>query len=90
MSKQFFEELYKKKIYPKYGNLRNEMLDAVLFRDSNLPNEYDKIIDPYRVKLHHLDIFTIDPEGCQDADDAFSIYEDNNKLFLVIQNLTIY
>lgn len=84
MSKQFFEELYKKKIYPKYGNLRNEMLDAILFRDSTLPNEYDKIIDPYRVKLHNLDIITIDPEGCQDADDAFSIYEENNKLFLVI------
>ena len=84
MSNQLFEELYKKQIYSKYGDLRNEKIDSILFNDSILPNEYDQIIDQYRINLHHLDIITIDPEGCEDADDAFSLYEDDNKLFLVI------
>lgn len=39
-----------------------------------------------REKLYHLDVYTIDPEGCSDADDAFSIAPDivSGKLFLYI------
>jgi exoribonuclease R len=28
--------------------------------------------------------YSIDPAGCEDADDAFSIYEENEKMFLAI------
>jgi exoribonuclease R len=28
--------------------------------------------------------YSVDPDGCEDADDAFSIYEENEKLFLAI------
>ena len=28
---------------------------------------------PYRVNLRHLNVYTIDPVGCEDADDGFSI-----------------
>ena len=30
------------------------------------------------------EVYSIDPDGCEDADDAFSIYKKNNKLFLAI------
>ena len=30
------------------------------------------------------DVYSIDPEGCEDADDAFSIYTSDDKLFLAI------
>ena len=30
------------------------------------------------------DVYSIDPDGCEDADDAFSIYREDDKLFLAI------
>ena len=82
MSNNFFEELYNNRILPKYGNIRDKNLDEALFNSIVIPNKYDKAIT--RKSLHHLKIISIDPNGCTDADDAFSIYEENDKLFLAI------
>ena len=37
-----------------------------------------------RIDYTHLKIYSIDPENCTDADDAFSIYKDNNFIHLMI------
>jgi len=52
-----------------------------LLTDNIIPHEYS-VLD--RVDLTELDVFSIDPEGCEDADDAFSIYKENNVLYLAI------
>lgn len=37
------------------------------------------------VNLKHLDIYSIDPEGCTDADDAFSLFKDDDgRIYLII------
>ncbi len=37
-----------------------------------------------RVDLTHLDVISIDPINCTDADDAFSIWSENNNIHLMI------
>tara|TARA_Y100001970_G_C14257529_1_gene876573 strand:+ start:604 stop:2019 length:1416 start_codon:yes stop_codon:yes gene_type:complete len=56
---------------------------------SKLTNdEYNVEIHTYsiwkRLDLTHLDVYTIDPVGCEDADDGFSIYKKNDKYFIAI------
>ena len=52
-----------------------------LFENNKLPHNYSI---PNRIDLTHLDVFSIDPEGCEDADDAFSIYKEKEVLYLAI------
>jgi hypothetical protein len=56
-------------------------IDRKPFKNSNiLENEYElKII---RRDMKHLDIFSIDPKGCIDIDDALSIQEVDNKIYI--------
>ena len=56
-------------------------IDRKPFKSSNiLENEYEsKII---RRDMKHLDIFSIDPKGCIDIDDALSIQEVDNKIYI--------
>lgn len=49
--------------------------------DLNLDNIY-KIND--RIDYTNLTIYSIDPENCTDADDAFSIYKEDNNIHLLI------
>jgi len=67
----FIENLYRSK-----DEISPDLLD-----DNIIPNEYS-VLD--RVDLTELDVFSIDPEGCEDADDAFSIYKENDILYLAI------
>ena len=70
---------------PKYGKPRNPEYDDYLLNSStNLPNMLDKIIDEHRVDLTNISVYSIDPEGCMDADDAFSIWAKDIKLLLSI------
>jgi exoribonuclease R len=52
-----------------------------LLSDNIIPHEYSVL---NRVDLTKLDVYSIDPEGCEDADDAFSIYKEKNVLYLAI------
>jgi exoribonuclease R len=58
--------------------------------NNNIHNEYPLILDPIyglsekRIDYKHLEIYSIDPENCTDADDAFSIYHENNNIHLLI------
>ena len=67
----FIENLYRP---------RNEIAPDLL-NDNIIPHNYS-VLD--RVDLTELDVFSIDPEGCEDADDAFSIYKENDILYLAI------
>lgn len=67
----FIESLYRP---------RNEITENLL--DNNkIPHEYSVL---ERIDLTDLDVFSIDPEGCEDADDAFSVYKKNNITYLAI------
>jgi len=72
-----FEKNYTKFIEPMYGGKRGRELDVEL-----ITHEY-KINDRYDFTEHET--YSIDPDGCEDADDAFSVYNDKDgKLCLVI------
>lgn len=67
----FIESLYRP---------RNEITPNLL--DNNkIPHEYSVL---ERIDLTDLDVFSIDPDGCEDADDAFSVYIKNNITYLAI------
>jgi len=72
---------FNRQIEPLYGSKRNDRVDNVLLENNVLPHKYC-IIDRYDMTKY--DVYSIDPEGCEDADDAFSIYKEDNKLFLAI------
>ena len=78
-----YEIKYEKIITTLYGETRNIQTDAVLMEENNnlLPHIYS-ITD--RIDMTKHDVYSIDPDGCEDADDAFSIFEEDNKLFLAI------
>lgn len=76
-----FEQVYTHTIEKLYGKIRTPELDQDLLLNNVYPHEYSI---PERVDLTHLEVFSIDPEGCEDADDAFSIYYDQGGLFLAL------
>ena len=73
--------IYEKLIEPLYGVKRNNLLDVELLNDNILPHKYT--INE-RVDMTKYNTYSIDPYGCEDADDAFSIYEEGDGLFLAI------
>ena len=75
-----YENNYTKYVESLYRN-RIEPIDDSLFSDNILPNQYT-IMD--RVDFTNYETYSIDPEGCEDADDAFSIYTENGILYLAI------
>ena len=89
MNNSLFEINYTKYVQPKYGSLRDPLEDDILTNDNE-----SEISDPIasqnsinydeRIDMTIHDVYSIDPEGCEDADDAFSIFYENDKLFLAI------
>lgn len=77
-----FEEKYTELIEPLYGEERNETTDELLLEEK-CHNPY-KILKKDRVDFTNVDIYNIDPENCIDVDDAFSIYRQDNILYLAI------
>lgn len=78
-----YEMNYSRYIEPVYGDKRDMIHDDTLMSNDNLLHEYSIPFEE-RYNFSMYDVYSIDPEGCKDADDAFSIYEENDKLFLVI------
>lgn len=78
-----FEREYSRNIEKLYGEKRNNEVDTgfINLNKLSLPHKYQ--ID-YRVDMTNIDVYSIDPDGCEDADDAFSIYEKEKKLYLAI------
>mgnify|MGYP003332421178 CR=1 FL=1 len=75
------ESNYSKRIEILYGHKRDKFEDIILSNCISQPHIF-KI--EKRTDLTHLEIFTIDPENSNDADDGFSFFYKNNKLYLAI------
>ena len=84
MENNVFEENYTKYIEPVYGGQRDEEEDNRMMPIYLEVHDYAIDIDD-RVDLTKHEVYSVDPEGCEDADDAFSIYSNNNtRLYLEI------
>jgi len=82
MNNTYYEKTYDKQISPLYGLMRNSEEDKILMGVNSIPHKYS--IVEQRVDMTDIDCYSVDPPGCEDADDAFSVYEENNKLYLAI------
>jgi len=74
-------DYYQQTIEPLYGKKRDNVLDTTLLKNNDIPHKYN-ITD--RVDMTNRATYSVDPDGCEDADDAFSIYTENDKLYLAI------
>ena len=73
----YFEQNYTYLIESLYRPLSHVYLEP----DVTYPHQYS-VLD--REDFTMYETYSIDPDGCEDADDAFSIYTVNNTLFLAI------
>lgn len=78
-----FEHNYSKYVAKLYGEQRDKSADITLINLNKLSMPHEYIID-YRVDMTNINTYSVDPDGCEDADDAFSVYEQNDKLYLAI------
>jgi len=76
-----YNKKYDQFIEPLYGVKRDIDLDFILLQENVLPHIYNVT---ERVDMTNYDTYSIDPEGCEDADDAFSIYSNDERLYLAI------
>ena len=76
-----YNDNYDKIIEPLYGLKRDLNEDNILLRTNALPHTYNV---NERIDMTMYSTYSIDPDGCEDADDAFSIFRDDGKLFLAI------
>jgi len=83
MNNELFEYNYTHIVEPKYGIKRDIVRDEVLTQNITTKHSYS-IANNERVDMTSYDTYSIDPVGCKDADDAFSIYNENNKLYFAI------
>ena len=83
MDNKLFEDNYTKIVEPKYGNKRNNTMDEILTNNISANHIYS-ISNNERVDMTSYDTYSIDPIGCKDADDAFSVYTENGKLYFAI------
>ena len=83
MNNQVYEDTYTSIVEEKYGNKRDSATDEML--TSNISNNHPySITKSERVDMTSYETYSIDPIGCKDADDAFSIYTENDKLYFAI------
>ena len=60
--------------------LNHYEIDRKVFKNTIILNEFESKIT--RKDLKHLDIFSIDPKGCIDIDDALSVEEIDSKIYI--------
>jgi exoribonuclease R len=76
-----YNRKYDKFIDPLYGAKRDLDKDNILLQSNVIPHIYSV---NERIDMTMYKTYSIDPDRCEDADDAFSIYEENEKMFLAI------
>ena len=79
-----YETDYSSNVEPLYGARRDAAADAILLSQNSehLPHAYSVAQD--RMDFTMRDTYSIDPPGCEDADDAFSLFTTTEGLFLAI------
>ena len=80
-----FENNYTNIIEPIYGKKRNSYEDS-FFATNIVDNHTYSINMEDRLDMTEYQVYSIDPEGCEDADDAFSIYTKNEELFFYLRD----
>ena len=80
MNNQTYEQTYSQVVEPSYGAKRDAVQDNDLELDIG-PHEYSIST---RTDMSKHESYTIDPIGCTDADDAFSIFVEGEKMYLAI------
>ena len=83
MNNLLYENNYTQYVEPKYGSLRSLVEDNSYTENYQSKHFYSISLED-RTNMTNYPVYSIDPEGCDDADDAFSIFKSNNKLFLAI------
>ena len=81
MQINILEHHYCNQILSKYGKIRESENDLILLSSNTITHSYNI---KERIDLTNLECYSVDPEGCTDADDAFSIYYINEKIYLAI------
>jgi len=81
MANDTYENTYTKIIEPLYGKIRDNNNDNELLKTNICPHDFWIYS---REDFTKYETYSIDPDGCEDADDAFSIYVENEKLYLAI------
>ena len=76
MENHIYENLYNQNILPKYGLNRDLSYDNFLVNQIFYPHQYSVT---NRVSMLDIKVITIDPPGCKDADDAFSVFYKEDK-----------
>jgi len=74
-----YNHIYDKHILPLY--ILEDYNHEIMY-ENTIPHKYSIIKE--RVDMTHIECYSIDPPGCEDADDAFSVYNHENKLYLAI------
>lgn len=80
MNNQIYEQTYSQVVEPSYGAKR----DAVQDNDLELDVRKHEYSISTRTDMTKHESYTIDPIGCTDADDAFSIFVEGGKMYLAI------
>ena len=78
-----YQTNYSKYIEKLYGTKRDIQNDINLVNSNNLTIPHNYVINN-RTDLTAIETYSIDPDGCQDADDAFSVFSNDDKLYLAI------
>tara|TARA_B100000886_G_scaffold220664_5_gene153404 strand:- start:40 stop:1455 length:1416 start_codon:yes stop_codon:yes gene_type:complete len=84
MNNELYETNYTNNIECIYGEKRNKNDDEILVNKSLYNDHEYNVLFENRYNFSNYDTYSIDPYGCKDADDAFSVYEKNDKLYLAI------
>lgn len=80
---EVFEKKYSKYIEKLYGTRRDEEEDKQLIQE-NLEIGLSEYKIKIRKDMTYINTYSIDPEGCEDADDAFSVYKEDGIMYLAI------
>lgn len=73
-----------------YEQFYSENIENQYYFDYKINNIYDEndtyinVNNEHRIDMTYLPVYSIDPENCQDVDDAFSYYENNNNKYICI------
>jgi exoribonuclease R len=66
-----YNNKYDELVEPMYGVKRDSTSDNILLQSNVIPHAYS-VTERIDMTMHKT--YSIDPAGCEDADDAFSIY----------------
>ena len=75
-----FESFYSKNIEKQY--YFSYKIDDILRKNKN--KLFINVEDNERIDMTQLQVYSIDPSNCQDVDDAFSFYEDDNNKYICV------